>query len=123
MFADYIHWQYVSGPRWIGQLSLHIQHMLAQAFSVRVMVQTLLAHWHRDRAAYRAGTISGIALAFAWNIISRAIGFLIRSTVLLAWFIIAGVAAMASGLTLIAFLLWPVMVLIGMAAGVALLGQ
>jgi hypothetical protein len=70
----------------------NIQRALARYFSAGLLVRTLFAHWHKDAVSYKQGTISGIALAFAWNVISRAIGFMVRSITLVV-FAIAAVAA------------------------------
>lgn len=110
MTGGYLVWQFVEAPLWILKVGWNVQHALVRFFSVPVMVRTLFAHWHKDAVAYSGG-ISGIVLAFAWNQISRAIGFIIRTLVLLMW----GVVAMASFIVSlgmwVAFIAWPFIVL------------
>lgn len=89
MLSRYLTWQFVNGPRFLLTLTWNIQRALAQYFSVPMMLRTLFAHWHRDAVPYRAGTISGLVLAFAWNLISRAIGLIVRATLLLTWLVAA----------------------------------
>lgn len=107
MFRDYLHWQYVSGPRWLLQLYVNLQLAILRWFSVSTMLKTLFAHWHRDRVSLKAGSISGIALALAWNAISRGIGFIIRSGVLLLWLLTELLYLPLAVVSFILFLLWP----------------
>lgn len=113
MFAEYVEWQFILAPRFLLTLIWNLQWALQQFFSVPTMLRTLFAHWHRDVVPYRAGTISGLLLAFAWNQISRAIGFIIRSIMLLMWLTSAVVLLAAGAGVLLALVSWPFLIVIG----------
>lgn len=118
---SYLRWQFVDGPVWLIMLAWNIQHFLVRAFSVPVMLRTLVAHWHKDAVSYRQGSITGVAVAFIWNQISRGIGFTIRAAVLLAWKATAGLALTLSVVLIGLFLAWPLLVAAGFMVGVSLL--
>ncbi len=123
MIADYFIWQYRVGPIWLATFSWNVQRVLWHSFSVPVMATTLFAHWHRDAVSYHLAGIGSLVLAFTWNQISRAIGFLIRITVLLLWAVVASVVAVISVATLVIFFLWPLIILGFFGAGSFLLLQ
>lgn len=117
MLAEYYYWQLVEGPLWLTRLAWNIQRMLVRYFSVPVMLRTLVAHWHRDALAYRSGTLSGLLMIFAWNQISRAIGFIIRVAVLFTWALSALLLLVLSQTVVIIFIAWPFLVVFGLLAG------
>jgi hypothetical protein len=117
MYIEYVYWQFVSGPQWLLTLARDLERALLRFFSVPFMVRTLFAYWRKDSVSYRAGSLEGIALALAWNTISRGIGFIIRTTVLLVWVLAAAVLVVLSGIVIAFFLLWPLLVLVGIATG------
>lgn len=91
-----------------------------QEFSVPFMLKTLFAHWHKDQVSYRQGSISGMLKALAWNLISRGIGFIVRSCVLIAWLVVEVLFAVIFAIALILFILWPLLVLVGLATGLVM---
>jgi hypothetical protein len=107
VITDYVTWQYRTGPVWLVTFFINCQRALLRYFSVPLMARTLFAHWHRDAVAYRMAGLGSLALAFAWNQISRAIGFCIRAAVLTVWLLVAAVCAAGGVLSVIIFLLWP----------------
>lgn len=123
MIADYFIWQYRLAPRWLLGLFWNTQRFLYQFFSVPLMVRTLFAHWHRDAAAYRLAGLQSIFITFAWNQISRAIGFIIRFCVLGIYLVLAAVAGIFSLLVFIIFILWPVLLAALIVVGIVLLVQ
>lgn len=106
--GGYFVWQFWSGPKFLVTLFWNVEKMLFKAFSVSLMVQTFFSHWHRDAVEYRGG-FGDIGLAFAWNGISRIIGLLVRSIVLLLWLITSILIAIAIPLICIFFITWPLL--------------
>ncbi len=104
--GGYFIWQFWSAPIFLIQFFWNVERMLFKTFSVQLMVQTLFSHWHRDAVEYRGG-FGDIGLAFAWNIISRVIGLLVRTVVLLVWCITSIVITAAIPLLCIFFIAWP----------------
>jgi len=114
---SYLHWQFVKGPAWLMRTFWNIERALLQYFSVGLMLRTLFAHWHKDAVQYQRGSFSQIFISFAWNQISRAIGFLVRSSVLVAWLVVQ-LFYFAFGLAIIlVFLAAPFIILAGLLTG------
>jgi hypothetical protein len=95
---------------------------LLRWFSVGTMLKTLFSYWHRDRVSLKAGSMSGIALALAWNAISRGIGFVIRVCVLMAWVIIETIYVPLAALSFVLFLAWPWLVIGTFCSSLLMLG-
>ena|SRR3989344_6742985 len=121
MYLHYFYWQFVMAPTWLLRLILTIERALVIFFSVPTMITTLFAHWHRDRVSTRRGALSGIAIALAWNLISRVIGFLIRSAMLLAWAVVSSLVGLGGIIMLFVLYVLPLVILLGIATGIALL--
>jgi hypothetical protein len=117
MFIAYFYWHYVVAPLWLWQLWWTMQQAILRFFSVGLMLRTLFAHWHRDITSYSSGTFGELFMAFAWNQISRGIGFFVRTLLLTFWLVIE---ALYIGLTLclfIFFLSWPLLIVLGLMLG------
>lgn len=115
---SYLQWQFVSAPAWLVMFAWNIQHVLVRFFSVSVMIRTLFSHWHKDIVSYNVGGLSAIALAFAWNQISRGIGFIIRITTLAIWLISAAIALVISAIIITLFVLVPFAIIAGLIVGI-----
>ncbi len=121
MYVEYFHWQYIVGPQWLLEFIWNVQRALIRLFSVPLMLRTLFAHWHKDIVPYRGGTFTNYAMTFAWNQISRGIGFFVRSAVLLTWVACEAAFLFLAVSAFLAFLTWPLLVLVGIVTGFVLL--
>lgn len=121
MYIEYFYWQYFLAPRWILSFYANLQRAILNLFSVKLMLKTLFSHWHKDIVPYRPGSISDLALAFSWNLISRAIGFLLRSVILSLWIATEIIFIPLAISLLIIFFLWPLLMITAIAAGIALI--
>ncbi len=121
MLTSYVNWQFVLGPKWLLRLFLNIQRVLFRLFSVHYMIKTLFFHWHRDAVKYQGGTLSKYMMIFAWNSISRCIGFVVRSIVLVAWIGTELVYIPLAAIVFIIFILWPIIVLLFISFSLSLI--
>lgn len=117
---SYVTWQFSRGPRWIIQFSWTLQRALLQLFSVPLMLQTLFQHWRKDITAYR-GTLGERFQILLLNLISRAAGFIIRTSLLFVWFISALVLIPITLAVLTFFFFWPLLALAFMVTGIGLI--
>ncbi len=85
MYLHFFYWQYIVAPSFLLRFFWTVQQMLLQAFSVRLMLRTLVAHWRRDRVTLQQSSLTGILQALVLNGISRVVGFLVRGFVLILW--------------------------------------
>ncbi|MAF80742.1 hypothetical protein CL628_01890 [bacterium] len=121
MVIGYLHWQLWVGPKWLLELFWTLQQALWKFFSIPVMLITLLSPWHQDRVSLQQGSISGMLKAVAWNSISRVVGMAVRLVVIIAWVISELLLVVTSVATFVFFVLWPIIVAYGIAAGLRLL--
>ena len=121
MSFNYLSWQYYYGPLWIVTTAWNIHRAILRYFSVPVMVRTLFSHWHKDRIVYKSSTLSGYVKIWALNQISRAIGFLVRCGVIATWLLLEIGFIPLFLIALIAFLLWPVIIIVTLMLGIQLL--
>lgn len=123
MFLEYFYWHYILTPRFIFQLFWNIEKAILQFFSVPLLLRTLVAHWHKDAVAYTGGTISAYAMAFAWNLISRGIGFFIRLLTLSLWLATEVIFFCMAGSFLLGFLVLPLLIIFAFISGIILVLQ
>lgn len=117
---NYLRWQFLDGPKWLLEVLWNLELALLQFFSVGFLLRTLFAHWHKDAVRYDRSSISSIFISFAWNQISRGVGFVVRSSVLLAWLCIQLVfLAVATSIWLL-FVIWPFLIILLLAYGLFL---
>ena len=107
VLVDYLHWQFVAGPRWLLEFFWNLEKALLQFFSVPVLLKTLFSYWRRDKVPLIGNGMQGLIEGLAWNTISRLIGFIIRSFTLAFWLIAQVVAAVFAVVLFVLFLLWP----------------
>lgn len=103
-----LRWHVIDAPLWLVTLAANIQRMLFRYFSVALLTKTLFAHWRRDVVSYAQLSLDKVLMVFAWNSISRVIGFIIRLITLSVYVVSAGVAAGVSVVVITAFVVWPV---------------
>lgn len=114
-----LQWHLWEAPTWLLRLTWNLERVVARYFSAALLLRTLVSHWHKDAVSYSQGSISGIALAFAWNMISRAIGFVIRTILLTLYVAIAGVLAVVGLAATALFLIWPALALASILYGIS----
>ncbi|MDO8564415.1 MAG: hypothetical protein Q7R88_00270 [bacterium] len=97
----YLLWHYTAAWVDLARLYLNISWFLTHFFSIRLHVQTLFAPWKRLRE--EKGGEGGIVGRFIINTITRLVGFLLRSLVILG-----GLAALVGFSVFMVFLcaLW-----------------
>lgn len=108
-----LRWHVWYGPGFLLTLAWNVQRMLIRFFSVPLLLHTLVSHWHKDAVSYTRPGLSSIALAFAWNMISRVIGFFVRTVTLLTYSVIALIGAVISVLVVTIFFAWPALAIAG----------
>lgn len=89
--ADYFRWHYTDAPFTMFHIWINFMRYAEQLFAVRLHILTLFAPWHRmTETPQRRFDLEAYAAAAVINIVSRFIGFLLRSTL-----IVIGLASMA----------------------------
>jgi hypothetical protein len=82
---------------------------LTDLFSVRLIFLTLFAPWKRDQAGYRGLALNEKFYVLMMNLVSRFVGFLVKSMFFLIYLIFLAVLLLISGVAIIAWLLMPLL--------------
>ncbi|CAN5360452.1 hypothetical protein BH09PAT4_BH09PAT4_04750 [soil metagenome] len=104
MIFELLHWWYGRGWELMITQALHRLGNLGAAFSVSILLRTLFSPWRRI-ISYPGAGLDARLRAMLDNLVSRAVGFVVRLLVLLTVAIL-GVLAVLVGLLQI--LIWPV---------------
>lgn len=123
MYPEYLYWHYVLAPRWLVVVCWRIQQAILQFFSVPLMLRTLISHWHRDVIPYSGGSMSHYINTFLMNIISRTMGFIIRTCLLAIWVVVEAGFILLTVTIIVAFMATPLFILVGFATGIFLLAN
>lgn len=121
VFFDYFYWHYVAAPPFLARFFWSVEEAMLQFFSVPLLLKTLVSHWHKDAVPYKGGTIGEYATAFAWNIISRVIGFIIRGATLTVWLAFQLIYLAMVIMFSLVFLILPLAIMSSFIAGLVLL--
>jgi len=110
----YVYWHYTQG---IVELSRNLLNFIAfefHFFSVKDLLLTLLSPFQRLREDYGSNAIEfeKIFSALIVNIIMRAVGFLVRSVILICAFVCITLSILLFPIILLLWLLLPLLLLI-----------
>lgn len=111
LLVAFVQWWY--GPGWrdtAGRISTHLRETYL-TFSVPILIPTMFAPWRRI-ITYPGSTLGDKLRAVVDNLVSRAVGFVVRLFALVAAIIIMSAYAIFGGLLLV---IWPVVPLLGPA--------
>jgi hypothetical protein len=105
LVASFFSWWYGRGWRQVASSFGSRLDGLANTFSVSQLLRTLFAPWRRI-ISYPGASLGERFKAWGDNMISRAVGFMVRLIVLFTALIVAAVVIIFSALELI---LWPLL--------------
>ena len=105
MSLEFFRWWYTRAwSRALKQLEDKLRG-IEQAFSVGILLRTLFSPWRRI-VTYPGSSLAEYFRALVDNLVSRFVGFFVRTSVLIA----AGIVTVLFGITaLILVLLWPLL--------------
>src|SRR3990167_8829245 len=109
MLFEFFAWWY--GPGWLQAWrdSLNWAQKVQQAFSVDILLKTLFSPWKRI-VSLPGRSIDEKFRAAIDNLVSRVIGFVVRSLVLISALVMIAVTAVAG---VVLAILWPLVPLLG----------
>ncbi len=122
LILDYMQWHYREAPAALFHIWLNFMRYTEQLFSVRLHAHTLFAPWHRivDKPR-KKHNLEEWAASLVVNIISRVIGFLLRSFLILLGFV---ALALLTVIIMPAMLIWyaaPLIVTVTILVGITIL--
>lgn len=114
---ELIAWWY--GRGWLGTAQrLHRRFVrVSQMFSIPILLRTLFAPWRRIVTSPGPG-IDAQLRALGDNLVSRAVGFVVRVCVLIAASVLLVITGIVGLVEMVAWLVVPPMIIIAIALGV-----
>jgi hypothetical protein len=110
---DYFYWWYTKGfLRFLKYLKVAIV-ILADNFSVRVLVKTFFQPWKRDMTPTRGLSLDRRFKVWGWNLIARGFGMIIKGTTFLIFLNIFLILLFIEIILIIIWLLYPLVILGG----------
>lgn len=118
LFLDMISWWY--GPGWlrrVSNLKLHLANWM-KYFSLGILLKTLFQPWKQIVSVAGSGTsLEAKKDAFVDNLVSRFVGFLVRSSVFFVALLVVGGVLIINVVYVIVWPLLPVLPLVILVLG------
>jgi ATP-dependent Clp protease ATP-binding subunit ClpC len=87
--GDYFTWHFILAPRKIIQIISNYLTFFYYYFSVKLLLKTLFSPWKRLTVQRKIGfSLEDIFHVLSFNLISRSIGFILRSMVIISWILL-----------------------------------
>ena len=119
---DYFRWHYLKGPSALFHVWHNILLYVEQVFSIRLHALTLFSPWHRVTEKRRKKwDIEDWASAVVVNVMSRFIGFFLRSFLILTGLLIMLLLCLGLLVGLLVWILAPIIVSASILGGVSLI--
>ena len=119
VFYEYLTWQYSEGMREYMRAWQNIHWFLWRVFSVTLLLRTFFAPFRRTGEFYGRGfDPAAMAQTFLVNLITRLVGMMARSMLLIVALLFQALVLMGGGFLFIWFLLTPVIVPVSVLVGV-----
>lgn len=103
MIANYLYWQFIASPKKLLFVVKKTVIYLYYQFSIKYLLKTLLEPWKKDIVQLANPSLQERFTIFTTNLVSRFMGFLVRSITVLAGSIIIVLIIM---LSIVIFVIW-----------------
>ena len=122
VFYEYIAWQFGEGVREYLGAWQNIHWFLWRVFSVSLLLRTFFAPFRRTSESYGRGfDPSAMAQTFLLNLITRFVGMLVRSILLLIALLFQGAVLAGGSILFLCFLVAPIAVPLSVLAGILII--
>lgn len=119
---DYMHWHYRYAPAALFHIWLNYMKYTEQLFSVRLHAHTLFSPWHRiTDQPHKKYDLEELAASFVVNMMSRVIGFLLRTTMIISGLVTLSILTIATVPLLLIWYTAPLLVTCSILVGIMLI--
>ena len=94
---------------------------ITDIFSVKLLLRTYLSPWKRDLTSIEGLPLNEILRVFIFNLVSRLIGFIIKTVILFIYLIVSAVFLAVSLSLIITWLFLPLITILGIIVGIGLI--
>lgn len=119
--GDIFGWWYTKGIR---DFFIYLKAILAKItdiFSVKLLLRTYLAPWKRDVTSIEGMALNEVMRVFVFNLVSRLIGFIIKTIILLIYLVVLAVFFALALFLIIIWLFLPLISIISIIYALQLL--
>jgi len=114
LVLDYFIWWYSDGfIRLLKYLKAYII-ILADNFSVRIILRTFFQPWKRDVTSTKGLSLDKRFQVWVWNLIARGFGMIIKGVTFLIFLVFFMILVVIELLAIIIWLLFPILILGGL---------
>lgn len=122
VFFEYLTWQYGDGIREYVRAWQNIHWFLWRVFSVSLLLRTFFAPFRRTSESYSRGFDPAvIAQTFLINLVTRFVGVIVRTVLLVVALLFQAVALACGGLFFMLFLTAPVSIPVSALVGIIII--
>jgi len=122
IFIQYFQWQFLDTPKNILQGWQNCLRFNLNYWSVPLLLRTFFSHWRRYRYSYGRGfELKRYFEAFTFNMISRVLGALMRSVLIILGIITEVLVFLAGAVVLLFWLIFPFLLVGGFLYGFKIL--
>jgi len=123
LVSGYFLWWYGAGLTQSWQIILAILGKVADFFSLEILLKTWVAPWKNDVMTARNLSLGDQVKLWQMNMVSRLVGFFVRTVVILVCLFCIALATLASAFFFFGWLITPILVIALPLLGVRMLFQ
>ncbi|MBI4709472.1 MAG: AAA family ATPase [Candidatus Portnoybacteria bacterium] len=125
IIIEYFLWHYLQAPKRILQIwGNFLQFFLFYFIPIPQLLKTILAPWKKDVSGYGAGfELKKFIQTFAFNMISRAIGAVIKFFTIIFAVALLGLALIGGAAFLVLWIFWPFFLAASLVSGIFFIWQ
>ncbi|MCX6808854.1 MAG: hypothetical protein NTW50_04280 [Candidatus Berkelbacteria bacterium] len=116
----FVWWYHDLAVALFANLSYYFRY-LTDLFSVSICLRTLFSVWKRDRISYDGLSLQEMMSAWVLNLVSRFIGFVIKTTVLIIFLIALIIYLVVAVLLIICWFTFPLLIIASLVYGLKLI--
>ncbi len=121
MTGLFLQWLYFDAPNTYWEYRKQLSQAMYSFFSISLLSKTLFDPWRHDEVDTSRLAVKDRFQALGQNLISRLIGFMLRSWAILTGYLMMGVIYIGTALFVLAWYLMPILLLLSIFYGLRLI--
>jgi len=124
VFVQYLVWQFIDSPRAILKAWKNFLFFNLNYFSIPTLLRTFFSHWKRYSYSYgKSFNIGRYFEAFTFNAMSRVIGAILRTFVIIIGLIVEVILFLAGAIIVLGWIFLPFILIYGLIYGFKLISS
>lgn len=123
MLYGYFYWWYGAGFVQSWRVAAALLYEVADFFSLEILLRTLFAPWKNDVLQLRNAALGDQVKVWEQNLVSRIVGFILRTVVILVGLLVLSLMTIVLGIGLVLWLAVPFLIFILPVVAVWVVGR